>query len=251
MRRFGVVVTSSVAIAGVLLVFSFLIIPAAIGVMFADVARHDSSRSAGSPARSPARPALAASFVFDLPTGAAMVCAFGASLARCRACSIRFCAAIAERSARLPSRTVRWGRRRDISRARHCSWRQRRAPTSRSSIWSNTRFLRCARCTLPAPSRRPSWMPANMRSAIACEAERAERTGKAQPHRRRGARRFQRCADLLVPEILWRNAQGRAIRHGRSARAGARARPMGRGSGSAGGALCLRRFLGGGCGRAQ
>src|SRR5215218_2486955 len=32
---FGVVVSSSVAIAGVLLVFSFLIIPAAIGVMFA------------------------------------------------------------------------------------------------------------------------------------------------------------------------------------------------------------------------
>src|SRR5204863_9837725 len=32
---FGVVVTSSVAIAGVLLVFSFLIVPAAIGVMFA------------------------------------------------------------------------------------------------------------------------------------------------------------------------------------------------------------------------
>src|SRR5258708_25563523 len=32
---FGVVVTSSVAIAGVLLVFSFLIIPATIGVIFA------------------------------------------------------------------------------------------------------------------------------------------------------------------------------------------------------------------------
>ena len=32
---FGVVVTSSVAIAGVLLVFSFLIIPAAIGLIFA------------------------------------------------------------------------------------------------------------------------------------------------------------------------------------------------------------------------
>src|SRR5882757_9184487 len=32
---FGIVVTSSVALAGVLLVFSFLIIPAAIGVMFA------------------------------------------------------------------------------------------------------------------------------------------------------------------------------------------------------------------------
>src|SRR6478752_6030306 len=33
---FGIVVTSSVAIAGVLLVFSFLIIPAALGVMLAD-----------------------------------------------------------------------------------------------------------------------------------------------------------------------------------------------------------------------
>jgi zinc/manganese transport system permease protein len=77
---FGIVVTSSVAIAGVLLVFSFLIIPAAIGVMFA-----------GAPSRQLAigwifgtlvsAAGLAASFVFDLPTGAAMVCAFGASLA--------------------------------------------------------------------------------------------------------------------------------------------------------------------------
>jgi zinc/manganese transport system permease protein len=77
---FGVVVTSSVAIAGVLLVFSFLIIPAAIGVMFA-----------ASPARQLAigwitgtltsAAGLAASFAFDLPTGAAMVCAFGAALA--------------------------------------------------------------------------------------------------------------------------------------------------------------------------
>ena len=32
---FGLVVTSSVALAGVLLVFSFLIIPAAIGVLYA------------------------------------------------------------------------------------------------------------------------------------------------------------------------------------------------------------------------
>ena len=77
---FGVVVTSSVAIAGVLLVFSFLIIPAAIGVMFA-----------ASPARQLAigwitgtltsAAGLAASFAFDLPTGAAMVCAFGGALA--------------------------------------------------------------------------------------------------------------------------------------------------------------------------
>jgi zinc/manganese transport system permease protein len=77
---FGVVVTSSVALAGVLLVFSFLIIPAAIGVLFA-----------GTPARQLAigwtagtlvsAIGLAASFAFDLPTGAAMVCAFGAALA--------------------------------------------------------------------------------------------------------------------------------------------------------------------------
>ena len=76
---FGVVVTSSVAIAGVLLVFSFLIIPAAIGVMFTS-----------SPARQLAigwitgtltsAAGLAVSFAFDLPTGAAMVCAFGGSL---------------------------------------------------------------------------------------------------------------------------------------------------------------------------
>jgi zinc/manganese transport system permease protein len=76
---FGVVVTSSVAIAGVLLVFSFLIVPAAIGIMFAS-----------SPARQLAigwlvgsvasAIGLAVSFAMDLPTGAAMVCVFGAAL---------------------------------------------------------------------------------------------------------------------------------------------------------------------------
>src|SRR5471030_1759604 len=73
---FGVVVTSSVAIAGVLLVFSFLIIPACMGVMFASSLAKQLAigwivgiftSAAG----------LAASFVFDLPTGAALVCAFG------------------------------------------------------------------------------------------------------------------------------------------------------------------------------
>jgi zinc/manganese transport system permease protein len=76
---FGVVVTSSVAIAGVLLVFSFLIVPAAIGVMFA-----------ASPARQLAigwitgtvtsAAGLAVSFALDLPTGATMVCTFGGAL---------------------------------------------------------------------------------------------------------------------------------------------------------------------------
>jgi len=77
---FGAVVTSSVAIAGVLLVFSFLIVPAAIGVMFASTLARQLAigwmvgiitSAAG----------LAASFAFDLPTGATMVCAFGGALA--------------------------------------------------------------------------------------------------------------------------------------------------------------------------
>jgi zinc/manganese transport system permease protein len=77
---FGIVVTSSVAIAGVLLVFSFLIIPAAIGVMFADSLSRQLAIGWISGTLVSAA-GLAASFVFDLPTGAAMVCAFGASLA--------------------------------------------------------------------------------------------------------------------------------------------------------------------------
>ena len=77
---FGAVVTSSVAIAGVLLVFSFLIIPAAIGVMFASSlgAQLAIGWIAGTITSALG---LAASFVLDLPTGAAMVCTFGASLA--------------------------------------------------------------------------------------------------------------------------------------------------------------------------
>jgi zinc/manganese transport system permease protein len=76
---FGVVVTSSVAIAGVLLVFSFLIIPAAIGVMFASsFARQLAIGWIAGVVTSAL--GLAASFALDLPTGAAMVCAFGVAL---------------------------------------------------------------------------------------------------------------------------------------------------------------------------
>jgi zinc/manganese transport system permease protein len=77
---FGVVVTSSVALAGVLLVFSFLIIPAAIGVLYAD--RLGRQLAIGWTAGTlTSALGLAASFAFDLPTGATMVCAFGAALA--------------------------------------------------------------------------------------------------------------------------------------------------------------------------
>jgi len=77
---FGAVVTSSVAIAGVLLVFSFLIIPAAIGVTFG--ATLGTQLAIGWIAGTLTSAfGLLASFLLDLPTGAAMVCAFGASLA--------------------------------------------------------------------------------------------------------------------------------------------------------------------------
>jgi zinc/manganese transport system permease protein len=77
---FGVVVTSSVALAGVLLVFSFLIIPAAIGVLYADAIGRQLAIGWVAGTLTSAL-GLAASFLLDLPTGATMVCMFGASLA--------------------------------------------------------------------------------------------------------------------------------------------------------------------------
>lgn len=76
---FGVVVTSSVAIAGVLLVFSFLIVPAAAAVLFFDDIRSRLFMGwlvglvtclAG----------ITISYFWDLPTGATIICAFGAAL---------------------------------------------------------------------------------------------------------------------------------------------------------------------------
>jgi zinc/manganese transport system permease protein len=77
---FGVVVTSSVALAGVLLVFSFLIIPAMIGVLYADTLARQLALGWAVGIFASAL-GLAASFAFDLPTGATMVCTFGAALA--------------------------------------------------------------------------------------------------------------------------------------------------------------------------
>jgi len=76
---FGVVVTSSVALAGVLLVFVFLIVPAAVGVLYADGARQLLIGWVVGVAASVA--GLALSYAWDLPTGSTMVCAFGATLA--------------------------------------------------------------------------------------------------------------------------------------------------------------------------
>ena len=76
---FGVVVTSSVRIAGVLLVFSYLIVPALAGILLAS---RIGPRLAVGWAFGTAVSVLAmvASAVLDLPTGATVVCAFGLSL---------------------------------------------------------------------------------------------------------------------------------------------------------------------------
>jgi zinc/manganese transport system permease protein len=76
---FALVVTSSVRVAGVLLVFAYLIIPAALAALFARTLGHrlllawalGAVLTAGG---------LHASWVWDLPTGPAIVSAFGAAM---------------------------------------------------------------------------------------------------------------------------------------------------------------------------
>ena len=76
---FGIVVTSSVRVAGVLLVFSYLIVPAAAGVL---LARSTRARLLVGWALGAAvtGAGLALSYVLDLPTGAAVVVTSGAML---------------------------------------------------------------------------------------------------------------------------------------------------------------------------
>jgi zinc/manganese transport system permease protein len=77
---FGFVVTSSVAIAGVLLVFSYLIVPSVAAMLFA---RSIGARLAIGWTMGAIVSALGilASFQLDLPTGATIVCTFGVALA--------------------------------------------------------------------------------------------------------------------------------------------------------------------------
>ena len=76
---FGLVVTSSVRIAGVLLVFSYLIVPALAGVALGGslAQRLVIGWSVGALV---SVLGVAASAALDLPTGATVVCAFGATL---------------------------------------------------------------------------------------------------------------------------------------------------------------------------
>lgn len=77
---FGLVVTSSVALAGVLLVFAFLIIPAAIGVLHANTFRSQLvvAWAAGT---ATSLVGLAISYLGDYATGATLVCTYGFALA--------------------------------------------------------------------------------------------------------------------------------------------------------------------------
>src|SRR5262249_23081606 len=103
---FGIVVTSSVALAGVLLVFSFLIIPAAIGVLYAGtLARQLAIGWVVGTVTSAV--GLAASFAFDLPTGATIVCASGPAPAP-RAFTFPFLRGDTRVAARRAVATVRW-----------------------------------------------------------------------------------------------------------------------------------------------
>src|SRR5207249_322535 len=77
---FGIVVTSSVRIAGVLLVFSYLIVPAAVGALLSAsvTGRLLIGWALGLLVSALG---LSASFAWDLPTGAAVVTTFGALMA--------------------------------------------------------------------------------------------------------------------------------------------------------------------------
>ncbi len=76
---FAFVITSSVAIAGVLLVFSFLVIPSVIAMMFS---RSISGRLAIGWASGTlvSMVGLALSYLYDFPSGPAVVCTFGMAL---------------------------------------------------------------------------------------------------------------------------------------------------------------------------
>jgi zinc/manganese transport system permease protein len=76
---FGLVVTSSVRIAGVLLVFSYLIVPAAIGVLLVASIRGRLLVGWGFGLAASVL-GLTTSYLWDLPTGAAVVTTFGALL---------------------------------------------------------------------------------------------------------------------------------------------------------------------------
>ncbi len=76
---FGFVVTSSVRIAGVLLVFSFLVVPAVCAILFSENLKTRLLLGWGFGFLASAA-GIVASYYLDLPTGASVVCVFGGML---------------------------------------------------------------------------------------------------------------------------------------------------------------------------
>ena len=76
---FGVTVTLSVAIAGVLVVFSFLVIPAVIAFLFTSRTSYLLAIAWASGIAATVL-GLYASYVTDMPTGPVVVCAFAVAL---------------------------------------------------------------------------------------------------------------------------------------------------------------------------
>ena len=213
---FGMVVTSSVAIAGVLLVFSFLIIPAAIGVMFAaSLARQLAIGWIAGTFTSAA--GLAASFCLRFADRRGHGLRFRRIAWRSPACSTRFCAAIADRRMRVAIATARWIGAAILAGS---ALQLAAAPRADQPLIDMAEYA--------IPSLRTLYFTRAEATTFADASEYAERYRREAEQlndlerrnrtARRGARRLQRCAHFLVPEILRRNAQRRAIRHGRSAR---------------------------------
>jgi len=76
---FGIVVTSSVKIAGVLLVFSYLVIPAVCAMLLSSDLKTRLICGWGIGVLGSIM-GMSASYIWDLPTGASVVCAFGVIL---------------------------------------------------------------------------------------------------------------------------------------------------------------------------
>ena len=76
---FGFVVTSSVKIAGVLVVFAFLIVPSTCAIIFSNIAKIRLLLGWGIGFVVSAI-GMAISYFLDFPTGASVVCAFGVTL---------------------------------------------------------------------------------------------------------------------------------------------------------------------------
>jgi zinc/manganese transport system permease protein len=73
---FGLVVTSSVKVAGVLLVFTLLVVPAATSMLFSDSIKRRLLLGWGVGFLGSVV-GIATSYFLDLPTGATVVCTFG------------------------------------------------------------------------------------------------------------------------------------------------------------------------------